>query len=129
MYIQASEGLGQARDWLISEGVRKGRHVREKWSQCGREGARQRRCGLYLGVPFRQSFEEFRREVERALANWMTPDRAAELVKKRQEHLKAFHKDSLDSKFPNNTVLALVGTLTYRGATDGGWRVVDGDLH
>jgi hypothetical protein len=129
MYIQASEGLGQARDWLLSEGVRKGRHVREKWSQCGREGPRQRRCGLILGVPFRQSYEEFRREVERALANWMTPKRAAEVVKKRQENLKAFHRESLASKFPNDTVLAVVGTLTYRGPTNGQWRVVDGDLH
>jgi hypothetical protein len=129
MYILASEGLGQDRDWLISEGVRKGHSVREQWSQCGREGTRQRRCGVFLGVPFRSSFADFRREVERALRDWMTPGRAAELVKKRERDLKAIHKKLLDDKMRAPATIAVVGTMTYRGPTNGEWRVTDIELH
>ena len=132
MYILTSEGLGQNvnwRDWLISEGVRRGHSVRAQWSQCGREGTRQRRCGVFLGVTFRSSFADFRRGVEQALKDWMTPGRAAELVKKRERDLKAYHKRLLDDKMSDYARVALVGSMTYRGPNGGEWRVVDIDLH
>jgi hypothetical protein len=84
---------------------------------------------VFLGVPFRSSFADFRREVERALENWMTKGRAAELVKRREKDLKAIHKRLRDDKMPDTAVVAVVGTMTYRGPNGGEWRVVDIWLH
>jgi len=120
MYIRENQGLGQYN-------ITRNGHTRVKWSLCSKVGPRQRVCGITLKIRFRASFEDFRKEVERALRSWMTAPRAKMLTDKRAEQLKVRHKNMLDRNLPDLSPIELSGLITYRGP-DGPqqeWRVVD----
>jgi hypothetical protein len=47
----------------------------------------------------------------------------------RKVEIKAIHKKLLDDKMSDAAVIAVVGTMTYRGPTNGERRVIDIELH
>jgi hypothetical protein len=119
MYIPIGEGLGKD--------IEKKGHIRQEWSECKREGTRQRSCDITFKVKFRRSFGDFRREAERALGTWMTGARARMLIEKLEEKLKKWHQEILDLNYPDNAPMRLIGKIVYRGP-NGTWRVVDVSL-
>lgn len=116
MYMQTLEGLGKDID--------KNGHKRQVWSECKREGRRQRRCDITFRVKFRRNPGDFRREAERALGRWMTGARARALVGKKEETLQKWHQEISELNYPENAPICLLGAITYRGL-NGAWRVVD----
>jgi hypothetical protein len=119
MYVRTLAGLGKD--------IKKNGHIRQEWSECKREGARQRRCDITFKVKFRRSFGDFRREAERAFGRWMTGARARMLIEKREETLKKWHQEIFDLNYPDNAPMCLLGEIIYRGP-NGTWRVVDVSL-
>jgi hypothetical protein len=115
MYVHTMEGLGTD--------VRNG-HIRQSWSECRREGTRQRRCDITFRVKFRPNFGDFRRETERALKRWMTGARARTLIGRLEETLRRWHQEISDLNYPENAPICLLGQIIYRGL-NGTWRVVD----
>jgi hypothetical protein len=78
-----------------------------------------------LKVVFRESFPDFRREVERAVARWIEPARHARLlVGAREGHLKRLHKQMLDEKVPDKAALQLAGSFFYK-VPPGAWRIAN----
>jgi hypothetical protein len=116
MYISTGGGLGKD--------IEKSGHVRKAWSECQAEGTRQRRCDIEFKVKYRSSFEDFRREVERAFARWMTLPRAHSFIKKLEAKLKQWHQEISDLNYPANAPMQVLGAMVYRGPS-GTWRVVD----
>lgn len=119
MYIPIDGGLGKE--------IEKNGHIRKVWSECQREGVRQRRCDIEFKVKYRSSFEDFRREVERAFGRWMTLPRARTLIKKLEERLKKWHQEISGLNYPINAPMRILGAMVYRGS-NGTWRVVDVSL-
>ena len=116
MYIQTSQGLGQWQSVTV-----KGRHKR--WP-CVSLGERERSCPIDFRVTFRSSYEDFRREVERAFARWMTDERARILIKKLEATLRKFHSQMPGGMALDNFPVTVLGDIRYRGP-NGTWRVVD----
>jgi hypothetical protein len=78
-----------------------------------------------LRVVFRDSFPDFRREVERAVERWIEPARHAQLlVGAREGHLKRLHKQMLDEKVPDKAALQLAGSFFYK-VPPGAWRIAN----
>lgn len=122
MYISIGE-LGTA----LGKDIVKSGHVRKAWSECQREGARQRRCDIEFRVRYRASIGDFRREVEKALSRWMTRARARELMEKIAAKLSKWHQEITDLNYPNNAPMRILGAFVYRGSDDA-WRVIDVSL-
>lgn len=122
MYIQASEGLGQWQSVTV-----KGGHKR---SACTSPHDRERLCPIDFKVTYRSSYEDFRREVERAFGRWMTEPRARALIAKREKTLKAMHSEmpSRIGMCLDKCPVTLFADIRYRGPNGGTWRVVDVEL-
>jgi hypothetical protein len=78
-----------------------------------------------LRVVFRQSFSDFRREVERAVERWIEPARHARaLIAAREGHLQKLHKQMLDEKVPDNAAVQVAGSFFYK-VPSGAWRIAN----
>lgn len=119
MYISIGE-LGAE----LGKDIVKNGHVRNAWAECEREGARQRCCDIELKIRYRASFADFRREVEKALARWMTLPRARALAGKLAAKLSKWHQEIADLNYLDKVPMRLFGAFVYRGGDDA-WRVVD----
>ncbi|HEY5141468.1 MAG TPA: hypothetical protein VIJ25_19460 [Methylococcales bacterium] len=121
--------LERERHTRLEKEIEKNGHTRQAWSECKREGTRQRSCDIIFKVKFQSSFQDFRREVERALERWMTATNARRLVEKLEGKLKQWHQEISNLKYPDNACMKLWGKITYRGpGNDNTWRVVDVSL-
>jgi hypothetical protein len=114
MYLQSREGLGQV--VKTSSGDEAGPWLAEKLpSLTGRV--------IGLIVIFRSSIGHFRAEVARAVARWVDPRYATQIVAANEDHLKALHQQMLDEKVPDKAPVRLLGSFFYQ-APAGPWRVV-----
>ncbi|MBD9356762.1 hypothetical protein [Methylomonas albis] len=118
MYISIGE---------IGEDIEKNGHIRKAWSECQREGGRQRRCDIEFRIRYRKSFVGFRSEVELAMTRWMTVPRARALTAKLELGLKKWHREIADLNYQEAAPLRIFGAFVYRGA-DSTWRIVDVSL-
>jgi hypothetical protein len=117
MYIYSRAGLGEP-EQKTSSGDKVGPWVPEKLPT---ELARV----IGLKVIFRDSFSDFRSEVERAVERWIEPARhARDLVAAREGHLKRLHKQMLDEKVPDKALVRLIGSFFYQ-VPSGAWRIAN----
>jgi hypothetical protein len=117
MYIYSRAGLGEP-EQKTSSGDKVGPWVPEKLPT---ELARV----IGLKVIFRDSFLDFRSEVERAVERWIEPARhARDLVAAREGHLKRLHKQMLDEKIPDKALVRLIGSFFYQ-VPSGAWRIAN----
>jgi hypothetical protein len=120
MYIYSRKGFGEPeqKPEITSAGDTVGHWVPEKLPN---ELARV----IGLKVIFRDSFSDFRSEVERAVERWIKPARhARDLVAAREGHLKRLHKQMLDEKVPDKAAVRLVGSFFYM-VLPGAWRIAN----
>ena len=116
MYIQTNEGLGND--------IEKDGHIRQEWSECKWEGTHQRTCDITFRVKFRRTFKDFRLEVEKAFARWMTEERARFLIQKWEEKLKNWHQAISNNNYPEQAPVCLSGEIIYI-TRQGEWGVFD----
>jgi hypothetical protein len=126
MYIDSRAGLGESNEEPI---ITNAGDVVGPWRCQGMvpggiirpdEGARV----IGLKVIFRRSFANFRREVQRAVERVVTDPRVASKFMTANENLlKGHHKQMLDEKVPDNALVRLVGSFSYK-ATGCTWSVV-----
>lgn len=119
MYIYSQGGFGESE----KEEVRKSGDKVGPWLTENLPTDLARVIGLK--VVFRESFPDFRREVERAVERWIEPSRHARLlVEAREGHLKRLHKQMLDEKVPDKAALQLAGSFFYK-VPPGAWRIAN----
>ncbi len=82
-----------------------------------------------LPVPFRENFNDFLREVQRAVGRWTVfrsdpgHARVKGLVQPWKDHLKTFHQSKLNAKVAPGTLLKIRTLFMYRGVGTASERV------